>query len=202
VAQISIDVMGPRCRYKALMMLLLLLCGGMLFASWSFAKEKDAVISDIVLTNTRDDLLLYFSVKNCFTPDITKAIENGIPTTFTFAVGLYEIRDFWLDRTIAKFRFQHEIVYDNLKRLYTLKLSERDNGVIRVKDFRTAKKLMSEVVALKLTSLKNLKKGSHYQVRMMAELDKIRLPYHLNSVLFFLSLWDFETDWYTLDFKF
>jgi len=37
---------------------------------------------------------------------------------------------------------------------------------------------------------------------MMAELDKIRLPLYLHYVFFFLSLWDFETDWYAVDFLF
>ena len=188
--------------YKILLSVIILIYGGTVFAPVSLADEEKAVISEMVLTNTRDDLLLYFTVKNCFTPAITKAIENGISTTFTFRVGLYEARKFWPDRTITKLRFCHEIEYDTLKRLYTIKLSERRNGAIKVKDFRTAKKLMSEVVALRLTNLKNLKKGTHYQVKMMVELDKIRLPFHLDLVLFFLSLWDFKTDWYSLDFKY
>lgn len=168
----------------------------------AFAGQPEATISDIVLTNTRDDLLLYFTVKNCFTPSINKAIENGIPTTFTFVVKLYETRSLWPDRRITKLRFKHEIAYDSLKRIYTINLSEREKGTVKVKDFRTAKRLMAEVDALRLTSLKNLKKGAHYQVKMMAELEKTRLPFHLHSILFFLSLWDFKTDWYTLDFRY
>jgi hypothetical protein len=37
---------------------------------------------------------------------------------------------------------------------------------------------------------------------MMAQLDKIRLPFYLHYVLFFVSLWDFETDWYAVDFRY
>jgi len=47
-----------------------------------------------------------------------------------------------------------------------------------------------------------LKKGKRYQLQMMAQLDRIRLPFHLHYVLFFLSLWDFETDWYAVDFRY
>jgi len=187
---------------RAIVASVILICLGMFFAPWSYAARKKAVISDIVLTNTRDDLLLYFTVKNCFTPSITKAIEAGITTTFTFIVKLYETRRFLPDRLISNLKFRHEISYDSLKKTYAIRLSERDNGVIKVKDFSTAKKLMAEVVALKLTKLNNLSKGVHYQVTMMAELDKIKLPFYLHSILFFLSLWDFETDWYTLDFRY
>jgi len=28
------------------------------------------------------------------------------------------------------------------------------------------------------------------------------LPFYLDYVLFFLSLWDFETDWYSVVFKY
>ncbi len=186
-------------RYASVAMFVLIWVG-IIFAPRAYGIGKKAFIADIVLTNTRDDLLLYFTVKNCFTPNITKAIEAGVPTSFTFIVNLYEVKRLQPDKLISRVRFSHRINYDSLKKVYSIRLSERDNGLIRVKDFSTAKKVMAEVVGLKLAKLKNLRKGRHYQVRMMAELDKIRLPLHLHTILFFLSLWDFETDWYTLDF--
>ena len=94
------------------------------------------------------------------------------------------------------------IKYDNLKTIYEVRLSEQDNKVITVKSFDEAKKLMAEVVALKITPLSNLEKGGRYQLRMMAELDKIILPLYLHNVLFFLSLWDFETDWKMIEFRY
>jgi hypothetical protein len=83
-----------------------------------------------------------------------------------------------------------------------VRLSERENKVITVKDFEEAKKLMSEVVGFGVTPLSNLREGGDYQLQMMAELDKITLPFYLHYVLFFLSLWDFETDWHTIDFRY
>ncbi len=180
----------------------LLLALVLLFGFCTEAKADKASIADIVVTNTRDDLLLYFVVRNCFTPEMTKAIEAGITTTFTFVVKLYEAREMWWDRRIARLEFSHDIQYDSLKRIYNIRLSERENGTVKVKDFSKAKKLMSEVVALKLTKLQNLRKGAHYRIKIMAELDRIRLPFHLHDILFFLSLWDFETDWYTVDFRY
>jgi hypothetical protein len=61
---------------------------------------------------------------------------------------------------------------------------------------------MAEVVGLRVTEIQNLHEGLHYQIHMMAELDKIRLPFYLHNVFFFLSLWDFQTDWYTIDFRY
>jgi len=165
-------------------------------------RAAEARLTDIVVTNTRDDLLVYFSVADCFTDNMEKAINNGVSTSFTFFVKLYEVRDWWWDRSIADVRVNHEIKYDGLKKVYIVRLSSAENKVVYVNDFEEAKKLMSEIVGLKVTQLRNLQRGNRYQISMMAELDKIRLPFYFHYVFFFLSLWDFETDWYTVDFRY
>ena len=166
------------------------------------AYAGDARLTDIVVTNTRDHLIVYFSVTDCFTDDMQKAINNGVSTTFTFFVKLSEVRDWWWDETIADLKVSHEIKYDSLKKVYALRLSSSDDKVVYVSSFDEAKKRMSEIVGLKVTELRNLQRGNRYQISMMAELDKIRLPFYFHYVFFFLSLWDFETDWYTVDFRY
>jgi hypothetical protein len=168
----------------------------------SSARAEKAGLKDILVTNTTDHLLVYFSVTDCFTEDMIKAINNGFKTTFTFFIKLHKVRGLWLDNEIADIKVKHDIQYDNLKRVYHVRLSERENKVFSVKDFDEAKALMSEIVGLKVCQLNRLRKGGLYKVNMMAELDKIRLPLHLHYIFFFLSLWDFETDWYTMDFKY
>lgn len=161
-----------------------------------------AYLSDIVLTNNRDHILIYFTVNDCFTLDMNKAIESGLKTTFTFFVNLSERRNFWWDRKVKYIEVYHTIKYDNLKGVYEVRLSENNNEVIILKDYDKAKKLMSEIIALKVIPIANLEKGARYQLQLMAELDKIRLPLYLHYVLFFLSLWNFETDWYTVNFRY
>ena len=165
-------------------------------------KGEEARIKDISVVNSWDHCILSFSVTGCFTEEMKKAIENGIDTTFTFYIELYEIREFWWDKQVTELRISHLIKYDNLKKVYAVTLSEKGDKVFYVEDFGKAKKLMSEIKGFGITRLHNLQKGKRYQVRMMAELDKITLPFYLDYVLFFLSLWDFETDWYTVDFTY
>jgi len=166
------------------------------------AFAEQAYLSDIVVTNTRDHLLVYFSVNDCFTIEMNRAIGSGIDTTFRFFVKLYEKRNYWWDRKITDMEIRHSIKYDNLKNSYEVRLSEQNNKTITVKGFDEAKKLMADVVASKVTTLTNLRKGGRYQIQMMAELDKIRLPLYLHHVFFFLSLWDFKTDWTAIDFRY
>jgi len=166
------------------------------------AWSDEARLTDIVVTNTKDYILIYFTVRDCFTEEMNRAIENGINTTFTFFVRLYEIRDFSLDKMIADIKVSHDIQYDNLKKIYKVRLSESDEKPIFVQDFNEAKELMSEIVGVRVAELSNLRRGARYKVYMMAELDTIRLPFYLHYVFFFLSLWDFETDWYTVEFRY
>ena len=175
---------------------ILLLCFGQ-------ARAEEARLTDIVVTNDEDYLLLYFSVTDCFTEEMKKAIDNGINTTFTFFASVKAVRNLWWDRDIADLKVSHEITYDSLKKVYTVNFSpkeERDG--IPVKGFEEAKRAMSEIIGLKVTELKNLKRGDRYQISMMAELDKFRLPFYFHYIFFFLSLWDFETDWYTVDLRY
>jgi len=163
---------------------------------------RKAYLSDIVVTNTRDHLLLYFTVNDCFTPQMNTVIESGLNTTFTFFVKVSEKRSLLWNKVIASSEISHSIKYDHLKNVYEVRLSEADGKPQVVKSFEEAKRLMSEVTAFKVMPLQDLRKGGRYEVMMMAELDRIKLPLYLHYVLFFLSLWDFETDWTTVDFRY
>jgi uncharacterized protein YfdQ (DUF2303 family) len=129
-----------------------------------------------------------------------EAILNGIPTTFTIVIKLYRTRTAWLDASIASITLEHTIKYDSLKNEFRVTRSGEDNTELVVKDFEAAKKAMAEIRNIRVVPLKELQDRGKYQLRVKAELDKVRLPLYLHYVLFFVSLWDFETDWYTVDF--
>jgi hypothetical protein len=184
------------------MMTLLIIIGSIVMQWAILTRAEGAYLSDIVLTSNQDNLLVHFTVEECFTDEMNEVIEKGIEVTFTFFVKLNEKRGLWLDKEIADLEFRHTIKYDNLKEIYEVRLSERKDERITVKNFDEAKRLMSDVVALRVTSIDGLREGDDYQLRVMAELDKIRLPFYLHYVLFFLSLWDFETGWHAIDFRY
>ena len=178
--------------------LLLLFC----FLLWfpSPLQAAEATLSDIIVTNTQEDLLVFFDIKGCFTREMEEAILNGIPTTFTIVIKLYRTRTAWRDASIASITLEHTIKYDSLKNEFRVTRSEEDNAEIVVKDFEAAKKAMAEIRNIRVVPLRELQERGKYQLRVKAELEKVRLPLYLHYVLFFVSLWDFETDWYTVDF--
>ena len=94
----------------------------------------------------------------------------------------------------------HTINYDTFKSEYIVERSSDENPQKVVKSFDEAKKLMTEIDSLKVVELNRLAKGRQYQIRTKAKLSKLTLPFYLHYVLFFVALWDFDTDWYTIDF--
>ncbi len=164
----------------------------------AFAQE--AKLTNIIVTNTRDDLLIYLTVEGAFTDKMEKAVQSGVPASFSFFVNLYKSRNMWFDRNLADIEIVHTVKYNNLKKEFIISRSWDENSPIVVQSFDEAKKLMAEIDSLNVIPLKILEKGKQYQIRAKAKLSKVTLPYYLHYVLFFLSMWDFETDWYTIDF--
>ena len=191
-----------RCwRTSALVAFSLLLTASLATAA-VLHRGAEATLADIIVTNTREDLLAFFEIRGCFTREMDEAILNGIPTTFTIFVKLSRARLFWVDQSLSTGEIEHSIKYDSLRSEFQVRRTEDGGKVLVFKDFPAAKKAMAEVKGLKVGPLENLVKGNKYQLRVKAELQKVRLPFNLHYVLFFLSLWDFETDWYTVDFTY
>jgi len=172
----------------------------LLLASSFPAWGRDARLSNIVVTNTRDDLLVYLTVEGCFTTEMKQAVLTGVPITFSFYISLYRARNFWFDRRMSDITVTHSMKYDNLKKKFTVTRSWDPDRPVTTDSFAAAQRAMAEVNGLRIISLNRLEKGSPYKIRARAELNKVTLPLHLHYVFFFVSLWDFKTDWYTIDF--
>jgi len=172
----------------------------LMFLIQNLAFSQEAELSDIIVTNTRDDLLVYLNVEGAFREKMQKAILSGVPTTFSFFITLFKARDLWFDKKIADIKVTHTVKYNILKKEFIVKRSWENGEPLVTQSFEEVKKLMTEINSLKIAPLNALEKGLNYQIRAKAELSKLTLPFYLHHVFIFLSLWDFETDLYTIDF--
>lgn len=169
---------------------------------YNILADNHAILANIKLANTRDDLLTYFDVRNAFTEKITQAVQNGVPTTFSFYVSLYKTSDTWFDKRIADIQVKSMVKYNSLKQEYTVTRPWKENKPLVTNNFDQAKAWMTEIDNLSVLALDELTKGEKYQIRIKAELDRVTLPFFLHRVFFFVSFWDFETDWYLLNFTY
>jgi hypothetical protein len=179
----------------AILLAIILFSHGPVFA-------QEARLTNITVSNTRDDLLLYLNLEGAFSEKLNNAILSGVPATFLFLTKLNRVRNMWVDIGIADITVTHTINYNNLKKEFIVRRSWKKNEPETSKSFSEAQKWMTEVNSLKIIPLGQLEKGQQYQLRMKAEVSKQTLPFYLHYVLFFISIWDIETDWYTIDFTY
>ncbi len=171
-----------------------------ILALGSASHAQEAGLTDIIVNNTRDHLLLYLKVTGAFTEEMREGVLSGVPTTFSFFIDLYRVRDFWFNKKISDLTVTHTIKYNNLKKEFIVQRSWEENQPLATTSFEEAQALMTKIDSLKIVELNRLEKGRQYRIKTKAELSELTLPFYLHYVLFFVSLWDFETDWYTIDF--
>jgi hypothetical protein len=161
---------------------------------------QDATLSNLIVTNAGHELIVYLNVDGAFREQTVHAIMSGVPASFSFFIKLYQKRAIWFDKTIANIEIANSIKYNNLKKEFVVERSWESGKLHSAQSLQEAQKLMTDVDGLKIIDLNRLEKGKQYQVKAKAQLSKLTLPFYLHYVFFFVSLWDFETDWYTIDF--
>jgi len=176
---------------------LLSLCGVILLLSVgpSGVLAQEARLTDIRGFTDSKQVLVYAKVTNCFTPKMEQAIYAGIPTTFTFFLNLYQVRSWWPDRRLAFVEVHHTLKYDRVRKLFFVSVGDGGEPV-GFQDLGTAKLAMAELNGVALFPVSRLERDRTYYLKLKAKLEEVRLPMRLEYILFFASLWDFETDWY------
>jgi len=191
-------ILKKQCRFP----LFIIFCLGIALCCSTPAMAKKAWLDNVTLTNTRDQLIAYFKVQNAFTPKIKEAILNGVPTTFNFYISLYRNRESWFNEKISSHKISNTLKYNALRENFTLLRPWKSKKTLTIKTFSEAREQMTDITGFTIIPMDQLIQGEKYQIRIKAEMKKIKLPLYLHHVFFFLSLWNFETDWYTMDFTY
>ncbi len=121
---------------------------------------------------------------------------------FTFFIELLKTRKNWPDEELVTLEFNHTLRYDTLNENYQLELEEQKNRKTTYNSLAQAMQVMNDINGLKVIQLNDLSPDSSYELRMKAELFKKTLPMNLHYVIPFLSMWDLETDWFTIEFTY
>jgi hypothetical protein len=165
------------------------------------ANARDAEIRDVLVTRQGDEITVYARVTNCFTKGMESAIMAGVPTTFTFLLELNRERNFWFDNKVVGAVIRQTIKYDSVKKLYFVSTAN-GKGATAFQDLESAKRAMAEITGTLVIPRNTDKRQRPFYVMIKAKLDKVRLPLYMEYVFFFVSLWDFETDWYRQEVSF
>lgn len=182
----------------------LILFVGALFPFFASAQSSagKVEITDFLVTNTQEHVLVYCKLKNCFTPEIEEAILAGITTAFIFTVELYRQRGFWTDKREAALEIKHSVKYDSVKKTLNVSFTETGKDPEQFKELAKAENAMADLSGVPVAPLSRLIRDNQYYIRVKAKLDKVSLPGELKNTFTFIffSLWHFETDWFRQDF--
>jgi hypothetical protein len=182
--------------FRKIVLILMLIAG--------ISAEAQAIeprISDIIITNNAENVLLYARLINGFKTEMESAILAGVPSIFTLQIEVYQPRSLVWDKKIMSHEIKRIIKYDNLKKTFSIFTNGNPEPTI-FPDFESAQKAVADFSGIIITPLRGLLRGERYYLKMKIKIDKVRLPLHMEYILFFVSYWDFETDWYTHNFSY
>jgi hypothetical protein len=165
------------------------------------AQAIEAKMTDILITNNTENVLLYGRLVNGFKPEMELAVLAGIPAIFTLQLEVNQIRSFSWDKKLAAHEIKRTIKYDNLKKTFSVYNNGNTQPVI-FSDFESAQKAMADFNGIIAVPLASLVKGGNYYILIKVKMDKARLPLHMENVFFFVSYWDFETAWERQNFSY
>lgn len=164
------------------------------------ASPNKAEISNIEIDKNGRDLEASFLLIDCFNSDMEEAVLNGVPTTFRILISVEKPSLMLVKSKVADFTLQHTIRYNRLNNEFQVEMPEHPQRILVTRSFEEAKKWMSTVKNLPVIPMCWLNKDQEYYFKVKAELSKVELPLFFRYVLFWVSLWDFETEWYTVVF--
>lgn len=165
-------------------------------------KSENKAFSELIATTSETHLILFGVVNNGFTQEMISGLQSGIPIQFTFYVELYRKLSKDKGELVAHQEFRHRMSYDTLKESYTVELGEANSKRLQTENLDEAKRIMSEINGLQVVQLDKLAPDKPYQLRIRAELFEKTLPMGLHRILPFLSWWDLETKWQTIEFNY
>jgi Domain of unknown function (DUF4390) len=191
----------PR-KLSSFLIFAILLFSTVLVSSSIAVEKNEPHFSDVILTTSETNLLLFGTLNNGFTDEMIQGLHSGLPIQFSFFVELTKTRKHWTDERIVSMEFKHTLTYDTLKESYKVTMEETNQKTFTFQTLAEAKKAMNEINGLKVYQLSKLIPDQAYTLRVKAELYKKTLPMGLHHIVPFLSWWDIETDWYSIDFNY
>ena len=164
--------------------------------------SRHATIQELTATTSETHLIMFGTLVNSFTSEMIEILNSGIPLHFSFFIKLHKIEKDWPEEQIASLNFQHIMTFDTLKEMYRVTTEENNNKEQSFKSLFEAQKAINEINGVKVVKLQQLLPDYHYKLKVKAELFKKTLPLSLHSIFPFLSWWDIETEWHSIEFTY
>ncbi|HBH29180.1 MAG: DUF4390 domain-containing protein [Desulfofustis sp. PB-SRB1] len=166
------------------------------------SRNTKPLFTDIIITTSDTHLLLFAELQNGVSDQMIEGLHSGIPIRFSFFVELEKLRSMWFNRQLTSHQFYHTLRYDTLKEIYIIEADEQNRDQYIIETLSEAIALFSEINGMKVTELSGLEAEGTYRLRLKATMDETTLPLSLHNVLPFMSWWDLDTPWHSIEFRY
>jgi len=158
-----------------------------------FSYAGEAKITTFIVNKNKKDISLSFSTENAFSEEILNLIQSGIPVTFSFDIQIEKNRSYLPDKVIYNEEITHKLKYSSLTKTFFIIKPYISEEPYVINSQKRAQSEMTSITDFKI-ELPKESKGLH-TVYVRARLQEITLPFYMHKIFFFLSAWDFKTDW-------
>ncbi len=146
-------------------------------------------IADVRLAFDDQQILLSFKLLDAFDETVSRRLESGLPTGFTYQFQLVRSRKRWFDKAVDKGTLQVGAMYNAVSRQYLINF-KHDGGLIEsrvVKDLGELRAAMTELHDFPVFSTAGKNPSQRLRVRLRAELRTRTLFFFIPSTV--------HTDW-------
>lgn len=172
-------------------------------AAAAAADDGDAVITDLRLHQGEKFVLLSAVLETQMQAQVVEALKGGVPLTFRFRVRLTRKGSILGEKVLRNRELVHTLQYNPVKQFYHFQGEGYDQPVEKdVKDEAEALRLLMSIDNWPLYALTDLRRDTRYRVRVMATLRSVELPSVFGYIFFFTSIFNRETAWSQLDFRY
>jgi hypothetical protein len=163
--------------------------------------RPDPKICEFTVSNSRDRLLAYFSLKNGCPPYVQIALESGIIVRYIYEVELHVPR-FLIKKRLSRIFIFRTLTYDNLRGEYRVSFGPDAPRVVGIRTLEEAESLAFEINDVSIISLSELPRGKTYTLRVRAKMEEATSSLPFKGLLDLFSSWGYQTEWYEIRFNY
>lgn len=149
---------------RAALILILTLLPAALFAA-------EPRIQNLSASASAGKVSVRFTMTGAFSSDeVTRALQSGLPTSFSYVVEIYRARPNWFDEGIARSRIEVIATFNSVTREYLLNY-RRDRKLVRSETFTDLAELQRRMTSVDERDLFDIddRRPSKLKVRVKAE---------------------------------
>lgn len=150
---------------------------------------------EIIVASDTDQVVVYARGMVVFPQDIDEEILAGAKVNISYAVVLYQQRNYWFDLKISQSVVANTIKYDTVKKIFQVSLAGHKEPVAFT-EMAAAKNAINEINNIPVASVSQLNKNNKYYLEIKAKLEKERHPMIMDVFSIFLPWRNVETEWF------